>query len=74
MTVRVNTAALYEALDAKRQRLDLSWRQVSRTTDIDSAVFVRLAKGQAPGSHILAAMLVWLGYAPFWITSEDSHE
>lgn len=57
---RLNTAALYELLDAQRQTRGLSWTALAAELDITKCVFTRMAGGGAPDGHTVLALLGWL--------------
>jgi hypothetical protein len=61
-THKVMGSVLWEALNAKRERCNMSWRDLARTLDLSGSTFPRLKDPQA-GIHAdaLVSMLAWLG-------------
>jgi hypothetical protein len=61
--------ALYVALDARRRREHLLWRDIAKQAGCAASTFTRMGLyGQAPNAENLARMLLWLGntdLAPF---------
>jgi transcriptional regulator with XRE-family HTH domain len=60
----VNVAALYSALDAKREAEGLSWREVARAIGVNHSIFTRLSKGHRPDVDTFVTLTGWLGMAP----------
>ena len=63
-TYRLDTVALYEALDSKRRYDGLSWRDVADEIGCTSNLFTRMKQnGDNVGisSYALMSILVWLG-------------
>jgi transcriptional regulator with XRE-family HTH domain len=58
---RLDTEALYAALDAQRQGRDLSWRQLAKEVGVSPSTMTRLAQGQRPDVDAFAALVQWLG-------------
>ena len=58
---RLDTEALYAALDAQRQGRDLSWRQLAKEVGVSPSTMTRLAQGQRPDIDAFAALVRWLG-------------
>jgi transcriptional regulator with XRE-family HTH domain len=56
----VDVNALYEALDAKRDRHELSWREVANQLDLSPSTFTRMAQGQRPDIDAFTTLLDWL--------------
>lgn len=56
----VNT--MYLSLDAKRTRLDMSWRAVARQCGVSASTFTRLKAGHPPNAHVLCSLIWWLDY------------
>jgi transcriptional regulator with XRE-family HTH domain len=57
----VDVAALYAALDQKRQAEDLSWRELAARLGLSASTFTRLAQGHRPDVDAFATLLRWLG-------------
>jgi hypothetical protein len=59
----IDTEALYEALDKKRLRYGLSWREAMRqaTGHPDTALVRRLRNGEGISADALGRLLLWLG-------------
>ena len=57
----VDVAALFAALDAKRQAEKLSWRGLAKELDITPSTFTRMGDGRRPDVDTFAALLRWLG-------------
>lgn len=74
----VDFRALYKALDEKRERRGMSWRQLGLEVDIPSTTFTRLKSGRGVSVHVFVTLLYWLGVdvreplAPFLSASETS--
>lgn len=56
----VNVAALYSALDARRQMEGLSWRRLAHELEIAPSTFTRMAQGRRPDVDTFAGLLRWL--------------
>ena len=70
---RINDAALYAALDAKRIELSLSWRQVAKQVEVSPSTFTRLAQGRLPDVNSFAAIIQWLAIpAESFFTKNES--
>lgn len=63
MKRQIDVAALYAAVDSKRQGLALSWRDLAGELGISSSVFTRLAQGGRPDLDTFVALAGWLGVA-----------
>jgi transcriptional regulator with XRE-family HTH domain len=61
MSRLIDTPALYVALDARRSREDLSWRELAKRIDLSPSVFTRLSQGRQPEFDSYARMINWLG-------------
>lgn len=69
---KLDTDALYAALDAKREGRGLSWRQLSKEVGVSPSTMTRLANGQRPDVDAFAALVNWLGQsADTFLVSED---
>jgi hypothetical protein len=61
MTIRFDTHALYEALDAQRLVRGLSWNDVARETGIAATTLKNTAKGGRLEIDGMLNMVHWLG-------------
>jgi transcriptional regulator with XRE-family HTH domain len=58
---RLDTDALYAALNAARNARGLSWRQLAAEVGVSPSTMTRLANGQRPDVDAFAALVGWLG-------------
>jgi transcriptional regulator with XRE-family HTH domain len=58
---KLDTDALYAALDAQRKARELSWRQLAKEVGVSPSTMTRLANGQRPDVDAFAALVHWLG-------------
>jgi transcriptional regulator with XRE-family HTH domain len=58
---RLDTGALYAALDAQRKARGLSWRQLATEVGVSPSTMTRLANGQRPDVDAFAGLVRWLG-------------
>lgn len=58
---KLDTAALYAALDAQREGRDLSWRQLAKEVGVSPSTMTRLAQGHRPDIDAFASLVRWLG-------------
>ena len=58
---QLDVDALYGALDQKRQRLKLSWRQVASAANVSASTFSRMTQGKRPDVDSFARLVSWLG-------------
>jgi transcriptional regulator with XRE-family HTH domain len=58
---RLDTDALYAALNAQRVARKLSWRQLAKEVGVSPSTMTRLANGQRPDVDAFAALVRWLG-------------
>ncbi len=56
----VDVDALYSALDEKRKKHEVSWRDLAKDLDLSPSTFTRLAQGQRPDIDTFATLLHWL--------------
>jgi transcriptional regulator with XRE-family HTH domain len=56
----VDVEALYSALDTKRRRQGVSWREVANELDLSASTFTRMAQGQRPDVDTFTTLLAWL--------------
>jgi transcriptional regulator with XRE-family HTH domain len=69
---RLDTDALYAALDAQRAARKLSWRQLAKEVGVSPSTMTRLANGQRPDVDAFAALVRWLGQpADTFLTRDD---
>jgi transcriptional regulator with XRE-family HTH domain len=71
---RLDTDALYVALDRKRRGQRQRWRDVATEAGVSPSTLTRIGHGRRPDADGLARLLVWLGstdLAPF-ITTDPS--
>ena len=57
----VDIAALYAALDRKRQSKGMSWRALAAVLKITPSTFTRMAQGLKPDVDTFATLVRWLG-------------
>ncbi len=60
-STKINVAALYAALDAKREDQAKSWRDVAHHLEISASTFSRMSNGARPDVDSFMTMLAWLG-------------
>lgn len=53
--------AFYTALDAHRQSLKLTWKQVASQSGVSASTLTRMAQGRRPDVDGLAALTAWSG-------------
>ena len=58
---QLDVEALYGALDARRKRKALSWRDVAREAGVSASTLTRMAQGKRPDVDGFAALVDWLG-------------
>lgn len=58
---QLDVDALYGALDQKRQRQKLSWRQVAAEAGVSPSTFSRMTQGKRPDVDSFARLVNWLG-------------
>jgi transcriptional regulator with XRE-family HTH domain len=69
---RLDTDALYAALDAQRTARKLSWRQLAKEVGVSPSTMTRLANGQRPDVDSFAGLVRWLGQsADTFLVSDD---
>lgn len=56
----IDVIALHAAVDAKRQALGQSWRELAQTLSISRATFARMARGQRPDADAFVTLVRWL--------------
>lgn len=57
----IDCAALYAALDQKRQIGAMSWRDVAGALGLSPSTFTRMAQGHRPDVDAFATLIRWLG-------------
>ena len=60
-TLRFDSKALYDALDARRISRDLSWKQVAAETGVSGSTLMRTRLGGRMEVDGVLAMVTWLG-------------
>ena len=69
---RLDTEALYAALDAQRTARELSWRQLAKEVGVSPSTMTRLANGQRPDVDAFAGLVHWLGQpADAFLVTDD---
>lgn len=58
---RFDSKALYQALDEKRQSLELSWREVGAEIGVSVSTITRTRSGGRMEVDGMLAMVAWLG-------------
>lgn len=58
---RLDTDALYAALNSKRRSEGLSWRQLAKEVNISPSTLTRLGQGKRPDVDGFAVLVEWLG-------------
>jgi len=58
---QLDVDALYAALDARRKRKELSWRDVAKEAGVSASTLTRMAQGKRPDVDGFAALVDWLG-------------
>lgn len=58
---KLDMDALMAALDAQRQSLDISWRELARQASVSPSSLTRMHQGKNPDVNTFAALLQWLG-------------
>jgi len=56
----VDVDALYSALDKKREKHGVSWRDLAGDLDLSPSTFTRLAQGHRPDIDTFTTLLHWL--------------
>ncbi len=59
--VTVDVEALYGALNDKRERQGISWRELAGALEVSPSSFTRMAQGQRPDIDTFTTLLEWLG-------------
>lgn len=57
----IDIPALYVALDSRRSREEMSWRELAKVLELSPSIFTRLAQGRQPEVGSYARMTAWLG-------------
>jgi len=57
----VDVAALYGALDSRREARQMSWREIAREMGLSASIFTRMAQGRRPELESYIEMTTWLG-------------
>jgi hypothetical protein len=61
LNARLNTEALYIALDRKRRAGRLHWANIATQTGTSKSLYTRLGRGHRPDADTLIRLLLWLG-------------
>jgi transcriptional regulator with XRE-family HTH domain len=70
---RLDTSALFAALDTQRKADGLSWRQLAKEVGVSPSTMTRLANGQRPDVDAFAALVGWLGQpADTFLVSDEA--
>lgn len=56
----VDVEALYSALNDKRERQGISWRELASELELSPSTFTRMAQGQRPDIDTFTTLLQWL--------------
>jgi transcriptional regulator with XRE-family HTH domain len=56
-----DAAAYYGALDASRESLRLTWKQVAEQSGVSASTLTRMGQGKRPDVDSLAALSAWSG-------------
>lgn len=74
ITDRFRREAFFDALDAKRQREGVSWRDVAREVGVTPSTFTRLSHGADPDMRTFALLVAWLraDIRPFFVGAHGS--
>lgn len=57
-------ASFYAALEATRDRRDVTWKDVGEATNVSQATLTRMRQGKRPDADSLAALAAWAGLNP----------
>lgn len=60
VTARFDDAALYRALEVRRQSQGTTWRAIARELGVSPSTFSRLARGRRPDVDTFARLVRWL--------------
>lgn len=52
---------LYEALDRKRRRRHIKWRDVAAGASVSPSTLTRISQGKRPDADSLVRLMAWLG-------------
>ena len=74
MKREVNVAALYAALENKRDAEERSWREIAREIGVNHSIFTRLSNGHRPDVDTFVTLCGWLGLAPERFVAGDADE
>lgn len=59
-TTKIDVAGLYAAIDAQRESLDASWRQLAQKIGVSPSLLSRLGNGYRPDADGFATLVRWL--------------
>jgi len=72
-TTKIDVPGLAAALDAQRESLDISWRQLAKEVGVSPSLLSRLRNGLRPDADGFATLVTWLGQpAETFIVRGDS--
>jgi transcriptional regulator with XRE-family HTH domain len=57
-------SSFYAALDATRDRKDMTWKEVGEATNVSPATLTRMRQGKRPDADSLAELAAWAGLNP----------
>lgn len=60
----LDLAGLYDRLDAKRETLGISWREVAKQTGLSPSTISRMTNGHKPSVDAFLKILEWVGDDP----------
>ncbi|HUX05627.1 MAG TPA: helix-turn-helix transcriptional regulator [Acidimicrobiales bacterium] len=70
---KVNVDALYAALDLKRERRQISWRELAKEAHVSPSTLSRIRNGDArPSVEAYASLTEWLGMSPDSFINSDA--
>ncbi len=74
--MRLDTEALYAAVDRQRRRQRLSWRNTALHVGVSPSSFTKLGHGRPPDADRLLLILAWLGTTDLkpYITHDEPEE
>lgn len=52
---------LYEALDRRRRRKEMRWRDVAKAAGVSPSTLTRISQGKRPDADSLVRLMAWLG-------------
>jgi hypothetical protein len=64
MPMQFDFAGFYRALNARRENLEISWRQVSHEAGVGKSTLARMSRMRRPDADGLAALSAWAKLNP----------